>query len=176
MLNKRILRDGTSVVVLDAGYEFIGIVSWQRAMTLLISGKIEVVKYSERVIKTVSEEYIVPAVARLVRMVKRVYKTAVAWSRRNLLSRDNFSCGYCNKQSFTGMTIDHILPVSRGGKTTWDNTITCCKSCNDRKGNRLPEEAGMTLLKKPKRPSIKDFCSVVLKNRFGVSSIDELFN
>jgi 5-methylcytosine-specific restriction endonuclease McrA len=176
MLDKRVLKDGTSVVVLDAGYEFVGVVSWQRAMTLLLTGKIEVVKYSERVVRTVTDEFIVPAVARLVRAVKRVYKTAVAWSRRNLFLRDNYSCCYCGTRSFTGMTVDHILAVSRGGKTTWENTVTSCKGCNDKKGNSLPEEMGMTLRVKPKRPSIKDFCHVILKNRLGVSSIDDLFN
>ena len=175
MLDKKVLKDGTSVVILDAGYEFVGVVSWQRAMTLLLTGKIEIVKRSERIIHTVSNEYIVPAVARLLRTVKRVYKAAVAWSRRNLFSRDGWICGYCGIQSFSGMTIDHILPVSRGGKTTWENTITSCKSCNDKKGNRLPEEAGLTLRMKPKRPNIKDFCSVILKNRFGVESVDDLF-
>jgi 5-methylcytosine-specific restriction endonuclease McrA len=175
MLDKRVLKDGTSVVVLDAGYEFVGVVSWQRAMTLLFTGKIEVVKYSERVIRTVSNEYVIPAVARLVRAVKRVYKTAVAWSRRNLFLRDNYECAYCGTRSFTGMTVDHIHAVSKGGKTTWENTVCCCKPCNDKKGDALPEQAGLKLRKNPKRPSIKDFCSVILKNRLGVSSIDDLF-
>ena len=175
MLDKRVLKDGTSVVVLDAGYEFVGVVSWQRAMTLLMTGKIEVVKKSERIIRTVRSEYIVPAVVRLIRAVKRVYKTAVAWSRRNLFARDGWKCAYCSTQSFSGMTVDHVLAVSRGGKTTWENTVCSCKLCNDRKGDRLPEEVGMTLKIKPKKPSLRDFYSVILKHRLGIDSLDDLF-
>jgi 5-methylcytosine-specific restriction endonuclease McrA len=84
----------------------------------------------------------------------RVPPRRVKFSRRNIFLRDNYMCQYCGTRPLTSeLTIDHILPRSRGGKSTWDNVVLCCVSCNTRKGSRLPLEANMKLLSKPKRPN-----------------------
>jgi 5-methylcytosine-specific restriction endonuclease McrA len=78
---------------------------------------------------------------------------ALAPSRNSVLLRDNFTCQYCgNTPGRNGLTLDHILPRSRGGETTWENVVAACRPCNIRKGDRLPEEARMALRKRPGRP------------------------
>jgi 5-methylcytosine-specific restriction endonuclease McrA len=94
-----------------------------------------------------------PTVVRLIQYVvtKWRYSAGPSWSRNGVLRRDGFRCGYCDSQH--GVTVDHILPTSRGGKNTWANTIACCDPCNQRKENKTPEEAGMKLRFKPSTPT-----------------------
>ncbi|MDG4820342.1 HNH endonuclease [Asanoa sp. WMMD1127] len=96
--------------------------------------------------------YPVPTVVRLVRYVvtKWRYSAVPAWSRSGVLVRDGRACGYCGGHA---STVDHILPRSRGGRNTWTNTTAACDGCNQRKGDRTPAEAGMTLRHKPTTPS-----------------------
>lgn len=85
----------------------------------------------------------------------------VKLTRQNVFERDNYTCQYCYKKfDRHELNIDHILPRDRGGKTTWENVATSCIRCNTRKGNRLPHEAGMTLLKKPRKPKVRPFISI----------------
>lgn len=94
-----------------------------------------------------------PTVVKLVRYIvtKWRYTAGPSWSRAGVLRRDNFTCSYCNSR--TGITVDHVIPTSKGGKNTWTNTVASCDSCNQRKGNRTPQEAGMVLLVKPQAPT-----------------------
>jgi 5-methylcytosine-specific restriction endonuclease McrA len=94
-----------------------------------------------------------PTVVRLVRYVvtKWRYTAGPSWSRAGVLRRDGFRCGYCGGGH--GITVDHIVPTSRGGKNTWTNTVASCDPCNQHKGNRTPQEAGMTLQSKPQAPT-----------------------
>lgn len=94
-----------------------------------------------------------PTVVKLVRYIvtKWRYTAGPSWSRAGVLRRDNFTCSYCNSR--TGITVDHVIPTSKGGKNTWTNTVASCDSCNQRKGNRTPQEAGMILLVKPQAPT-----------------------
>lgn len=93
-----------------------------------------------------------PTVVRLVRYVvtKWRYNSGPAWSRRGVLARDSRRCGYCSNWA---STIDHVLPQSRGGKSNWTNTVAACDPCNQRKGDRTPEEAGMALRLAPSAPT-----------------------
>ena len=93
-----------------------------------------------------------PKVVKLVRYIvtKWRYTSGPAWSRVGVLRRDNYLCGYCGR---TGTTVDHVTPVSRGGKNRWENTIASCDDCNQRKGDRVPAEAGMRLQIKPWAPT-----------------------
>lgn len=93
-----------------------------------------------------------PKVVRLIRYVvtKWRYSAGPAWSRPGVLNRDGRKCGYCGK---LGTTVDHVTPASRGGRNSWQNTVTACDPCNQRKGDRTPEQAGMVLLVKPTAPS-----------------------
>lgn len=147
-----------AVLVLDVQYRPLMIESWQRAITSVFTGKTEVVEYSkDRTIKGASQEYPMPLVVRVLRSFKRD-KLRIKFSRLNIYARDNFTCVYCGIQFMAeDLTFDHVLPQSKGGKTCWENIVTACgptgNGCNPRKANRTPEQAGMPLLRKPKKPS-----------------------
>ncbi len=142
-------------LVLNASYEPINIVSWKRAMSLLCQGKVEVLAEYEREVHCISFSIRLPSVLRLLKYVKiRKKFHHVKFSRSNIYSRDHHTCQYCGSTcSAENLTFDHVIPVVRGGSRTWDNIVTCCFSCNRKKGGRTPEEAGMRLLREPKEPS-----------------------
>lgn len=140
-------------LVLSQSYEPINIVSWKQAITLLFLGKAEVIEEYDRNIKTTSVVIKIPAVVRLLSAFRR-HKKAVKFSRINIYGRDKYSCQYCGAKKRIGdLTYDHVVPRAQGGKTTWSNIATACESCNRRKANRTPEQAGMRLLKVPVQPS-----------------------
>ncbi len=139
-------------LVLDSTYFPVRIVSWQRAMILFLSGRAEMVtEYDERRIQGVKETFALPKILRLHSKHKSDKK--VRFSRHNVFWRDSFRCQYCKKVELPSrLTLDHVLPQSRGGKTTWENIVSCCSPCNTKKGNKLPHEAGMKLLSRPHTP------------------------
>lgn len=158
-----------SVIVLNAGYDFLGLVSWKRAMVLLFSGKVEVVKESNRYIKTVKTTYRVPAVVRLLKFIRQIYKREVPFSRRNILIRDAHVCQYCGREFSSGeLTMDHIIPKAHGGGNEWTNVVACCRACNMRKGDRTPREASMRLMRRPFKPTIAEFFNLYMQRKFGV--------
>ena len=129
------------------------IVSWERGVVLVYLGKAEVVaEYENEIIRSRSLAIKMPAVVRLVR--GRVStKQTVRFSRVNVFTRDGFRCQYCGeKRAMHDLNYDHVIPRVRGGKTNWENIVTSCYPCNERKGSRTPEEAGMVLRKKPHKP------------------------
>jgi 5-methylcytosine-specific restriction endonuclease McrA len=138
-----------SVLVLNAGYERLHIVSVQHAVRMLVRG-VAVVEEAEKDRNIGHLPY--PKVLRLVKYVamKWAHGRVVGWTRHRLLARDQNLCGYCKKKA---TTVDHILPVSRGGRSTWLNTVAACKPCNGKKNNRTPEEAHMKLLVTPFQPT-----------------------
>ena len=143
-------------LVLSTAYQPMRYVDWKEAFCLWFSGRAEVVEfYADRVINTVSETFKVPSIIRFVKgVVKRSRQTKTAkFSRTNVLLRDNGICQYCRvKLDKKNFTFDHIVPVSQGGKTNWKNIVSCCKECNQKKGNRTPESAGMKIIKEPYVP------------------------
>lgn len=151
---------GQNVLVLDAGYQPVNIISARRAMVLLLSGRAVAVEKSDHTIRSARQEWELPRIIRLfISIAHRVYRVVrVQLNRRNLFARDRFACQYCGSE--TGpFTIDHVVPRSRrtaeypaGGPTTWENCVTCCVKCNHIKGNHLPSEAGMRLSNVPKEP------------------------
>jgi len=163
-----------AVIVLNASYEFLGLVSWQRAMTLLFSGKVEVVKESDKTVRTISRSYRIPAVIRLLKFIRQIYRREVPFSRKNILVRDGHACQYCGRESSPGdLTIDHIIPKVQGGDHGWTNVVACCRSCNMRKGGRTPRQAGMQLVRQPFKPTIMEFINLYLRRRFG-SELSEI--
>ena len=140
-------------LVLSQGYEPIKVVSWQRAITLLTLGKVEIVEeYDEVHIRSRFLVMKMPAVVRLIQAFKR-RKKPVKFSRINIYGRDKYRCQYCSaKISMEIATYDHVVPRGQGGKTTWANIVTCCYDCNAAKGNRTPEQARMKLRMKPVQP------------------------
>ena len=139
------------VLVLNQDYRALSVCSVERAVVLLFLRKVELVHAREdRVLHSARARHPWPSIVRLKVYVHVPYKRIMI-SRKNVLRRDGHSCQYCRSRD--RLTIDHVLPKSRGGKDTWENLVAACVPCNNRKGNRTPEEAGMTLLRKPFRPS-----------------------
>jgi 5-methylcytosine-specific restriction endonuclease McrA len=141
------------VLLLNITYEPLRIINWKKAITLLCLGKVEVIEEYGRDIHSVSFTIKLPSVVRLLKLVKKP-KSAVKFSRQNIYLRDRYRCQYCGLQHPTEeLTYDHVLPKSRGGKTEWENIVTCCVGCNRQKGGRTPTEARMNLVRKATRPS-----------------------
>jgi 5-methylcytosine-specific restriction endonuclease McrA len=142
-------------LVLNASFEPLKIVEWQRAMTLWCQGKVEVLEEHDREVRAVSFSFKLPSVVRLLHMVRLKRRPVVPFTRANIYQRDDFTCQYC-AQAFEPLklTFDHVVPVSHGGKRGWTNIVTACEPCNRKKADRTPKEAGMTLLKSPRRPAV----------------------
>ncbi len=141
-----------STLLLNASYEPLKIISWERAITLFFLGKVEVVEQYERDVRSVSLIIKVPAVVRLLKYVK-LGKRRPPLNKINLLSRDNFCCQYCSLSlDRDEATVDHVIPKSQGGISEWNNVVIACGSCNRKKGNRTPKEASMRLISSPETP------------------------
>lgn len=140
-------------LILSAAYEPMEIVSWQRAMTLYFMNKVEIVEeYDDKAIRTVAIELKMPSIVRFVRAMKN--RRAIKFSRQNVWARDKGRCQYCNvKTPRHEATYDHVLPRAQGGLTRWENVVIACVTCNQKKGNRTPEQARMKLLSIPVKPS-----------------------
>lgn len=140
----------TDVLVLNQDYQPISVCSVQRSVKLLFLEKAELLHDDpEKVIRTVDDEFSYPSVIRLRRYIRLPYARIVL-SRRNIMKRDRHTCQYCGSKK--GLTLDHVLPRSRGGGDSWENLVTACDHCNVKKGNRTPDEADMPLKIKPYRP------------------------
>jgi 5-methylcytosine-specific restriction endonuclease McrA len=140
-------------LLLSQGYEPIKVISWQRAISLLFLGKVEVLEEYDHNVRSISLVIKIPAVVRLLRAFRRHAKP-VKFSRVNIYARDNYRCQYCgHKASISELTYDHVIPRSQGGTTEWTNIVTCCYECNRKKGGRTPKQATMTLLSQPAQPN-----------------------
>ncbi len=151
----------TPVLVLDAGYQAVNVVPVRRALSLLALGKAVVVEEeSGRLLRSEHLNLNCPVIIRLlISIAHRVYRTLrVRFNKRNILARDSWTCQYCGATDIP-LTVDHVVPRSRrtkryphGGAHSWENCVAACLPCNNHKGNRLPEEAGMKLDHSPQRP------------------------
>ena len=142
-----------SVLVLNATFEPLSVVSVRRAVVLLLKEKAEIVEAAEAELRSEQLTIPTPLVIRLVYYVRIPYRVSIPLTRRTVLARDHYTCQYCGEQPpRKELTVDHILPRSRGGHTTWDNVVTACQRCNGRKGNRTPEEANLKMRSKPTQP------------------------
>jgi 5-methylcytosine-specific restriction endonuclease McrA len=146
----------TQVLVLNNSFQPLHVCQARRALVLVMRGKAEVVEYYEHFfIRTVSRAFKLPSVVRL-RMFIQPNRKGVALNRRNILRRDGYHCQYCGTSN-EPLTTDHVVPRSMGGEETWENLVTACVRCNNKKGNRTPEKAHMRLLSQPKRPGFYSF-------------------
>lgn len=143
--------DQPRILVLNAGYQPLGIASIRRVVGLVMSGLAEVVEESGEYLRTTTSQYPIPAIVRVKKMIRPRLR-GVRLSRRNVFKRDGNTCAYCGRKT-SDLTLDHVIPRSRGGANTWENLVSACQACNHRKANRTPEEAGMKLLRKPAKPS-----------------------
>ena len=140
-------------LVLSAWYEPVARISWQRAITLLFAGKVEVVdEYHDREIRSTHVSLKMPAVVRFLRALRN-RKQDVRFSRENVYLRDQGRCQYCVRSiTRAAATYDHVLPRSQGGRTCWENVVICCVPCNQQKGGRTPVQAKMALRAAPVKP------------------------
>ena len=136
------------VLVLNASYEPLNITTWRRAMVMMIKGKAESLEQDTS--REIRQGTHLPTVIRLRQYVHVPFRQ-LPLTRRNLFQRDHQTCQYCGSRD-QPLSIDHVVPRSRGGSDTWENVTTACLSCNVRKGNRTPREASMPLHRAPHRP------------------------
>lgn len=140
-------------LVLNATYEALDVVSWQRAMTLWAQGKVEIMETHDREVRAVTFSFKLPSVVRLLRFIRQRKRSTVPFTRANIYARDQYTCQYCRREFHPNdLTFDHVVPVSRGGDRDWENIVTACMPCNRQKANRTPDEAGMSLRKPPRKP------------------------
>ncbi len=150
------------VLVLNASFEPLSLISVQRAVVLLLREKAEAIENDiSRFLHAERFSLPVPLVIRLVHYVPIPRRLKVPLTRKTLLSRDEYICQFCGT-TVGPLTVDHVMPRSRGGATSWENCVAACLRCNHRKGNKTPEEAGMLLRKKPARPDFTHMAFVIL--------------
>ena len=155
------MLQGQVLLLNGSTWEPLGVINIPRAINLLLAGKAIVIEESGKFVRTVRDKYAVPSVIALKHYIN-VPRRQAPWSRKSVLVRDNYKCIYCGAEpgdmlhgkllTRSSMTVDHILPKSRGGKDTWTNTACACPRCNHRKGSKLPHEAGMKMLWEARRP------------------------
>lgn len=140
------------VLVLNASYEPLNVCTVRRAHVLVFKGKAEVVEELGKPLRSAAETFVWPHVIRLLSYVRVPKSVQRKISRRALFARDGWRCVYCGDGT-SRLTLDHVVPRSRGGDSVWENVVTSCAPCNLRKGNRLPEELEMRMLVTPRVPT-----------------------
>jgi 5-methylcytosine-specific restriction endonuclease McrA len=142
------------VLVLDAAYAPLSVVSWQRAVTLLVGEKARLLE-SQGLLAGQTWRLAIPSVLVLLRYFRKGAPRPLPFSRRNVYLRDRFTCQYCGRRftSSKGLTLDHVIPRVRGGTNTWENVVACCSPCNAKKGSGSLRDAGIKLSRPPRRPS-----------------------
>ncbi len=146
------MRLAKPVLLLNASYEPLKVIHWKRALNLYFCNKAEILEHYDTIIRSVSLSIYMPSVMRLLNMT-RYFRRHIPLTRQNLLLRDGFKCQYCLKNLHPAIaTIDHVIPRSKGGDSTWENLVTACPECNKKKGDKTPAEAGMILVAPPKKP------------------------
>jgi 5-methylcytosine-specific restriction endonuclease McrA len=144
-----------TVLLINANWMPLATVSVRRALCLILTDRAEAVVSDEnRPWRSVSLSVPEPKVVRLLKMVKVPHRL-VPLTKGNVMQRDDHTCQYCGQRlPRRELTIDHVVPRARGGKTKWDNVVAACRQCNGCKGNLLPSEAGLTLLQDPQQPTV----------------------
>ncbi|OGC02833.1 HNH endonuclease [candidate division KSB1 bacterium RBG_16_48_16] len=139
------------VLLLNQNYEPMTVVSAKKAIVLVYLEKVEIVVPRSHLVRSQRMAIPLPSIIRLIRYIQ-IPKKRVELTRRNILKRDGYRCQYCGTKEGP-LTIDHVIPKTRNGTDSWENLVCACVKCNNKKGNRTPEGAGMKLLHKPKKPS-----------------------
>ena len=152
-----------TVVLLNADYSFLNVTTWGRAFALSEKGTADVVKYSSDVIRTAGGNVLkIPAVMKLIKFIRTVYRNRVPFSKKNVMVRDGFRCVYCGTKEGR-LTIDHVRPKALGGKSTFENCVCACKDCNNKKGNKTCQVAEMFPKTKMVAPTISEFLMMKMK-------------
>jgi 5-methylcytosine-specific restriction endonuclease McrA len=147
------------VLVLNATFEPINVTTVRRAIVLLLKEKAEILEHADRVLRSGTSTVPRPVVIRLVsyvRVPRDTHRRKI--TRRAVFARDDWTCQYCGARN--NLTVDHVIPRSKGGGSTWDNIVASCAPCNRRKGDSLPKQVGMTPRRAPRRPGPDVFIQV----------------
>ncbi|CAN5503917.1 HNH endonuclease [soil metagenome] len=147
-----------TVLVLNQNYEPLNICNGRRAIVLVIGGKAEILETHQSVIATPASTFPYPSVIRLVYMI-RSPRARVKLTRREVFMRDGYTCQYCGRRTHD-LTLDHVIPRSRGGKHIWENLASACRTCNHKKGGKSVGEARMTLRQTPYEPNPGRYYSI----------------
>uniref|UniRef100_A0A803MN23 HNH nuclease domain-containing protein n=1 Tax=Chenopodium quinoa TaxID=63459 RepID=A0A803MN23_CHEQI len=142
--------------LLNTGFQPVNVVCWKRAICLEFTEKADVLEYYDQTVNSPNGSFNIPAV---LRVMKRK-KVRNILSRKNIFYRDDYMCQYCKVTN--NLTIDHVVPIARGGKWEWENLVTACIRCNSKKGHKTLEEANMNLVKAPKAPKDYDILAIPL--------------
>ena len=146
----------SSVLVLNQNYEPLNVCNARRAFVLVDRGKAEVLEHGSSFFRTSSAAFRLPSVIRLIYLIKRP-RPQMRLSRREVFNRDRYTCQYCGRKGQRDLTLDHVMPRHRGGRHTWENLVTACKTCNHRKAGRTPQEAKMLLAREPVQPRVNNY-------------------
>ncbi|KAK9155069.1 hypothetical protein Sjap_002549 [Stephania japonica] len=140
----------------------VNVVCWKRAICLEFMEKADVLEYYDQTVSSPNGSFYIPAVLRVPHLLQVVKRRRIKQnlSRKSIFFRDMFTCQYCRSRE--NLTIDHVLPISRGGEWEWENLVTACSKCNSRKGQKTLEEANMKLIKAPKTPKDFDILAIPL--------------
>ncbi|KAK1297074.1 hypothetical protein QJS10_CPB15g02110 [Acorus calamus] len=149
-------------LVLDISYRPVNVVCWRRAICLEFMEKADVLEYYDQTVSSPQGSYYIPAVLRIPHLLQVVKRRRVkhTLSRKSIFYRDLYTCQYCSSRE--NLTVDHVLPISRGGEWKWENLVTACSRCNSRKGQKKPEEVNLKLIKVPKAPKDYDVVTIPL--------------
>lgn len=144
-------------LLLNQGYQPLKAINCKRAICMSFLEKVDILETYDCFIASATMKIPVPAVVRLKKLID-IGPTRIRFSRTNIFLRDEYVCQYCNRIFHTkNLTLDHVVPRSFGGRTSWSNIVTCCKKCNNKKADRTPKDANMRLLKRPCYPNIKSY-------------------
>jgi len=146
------MLDSLKILILNQSYEPLQFCSAKRGLVMVLTGRAEQIECDGYVVRSPSRSFPLPTVIRVLNRVKRKARKNISFSKKNILIRDNYTCQYCGEREHP-LTVDHIIPKSRGGLTTWTNVVVACKPCNSKKGSRTANEANMELNRKPVRPN-----------------------
>ena len=147
------------VLLLNNTYEPIKIISWKKAVILYFKKKVDIIEvYEDRLLHSEKLVIEMPAVVKLNFYVNVRKYQMLSLSKENIFFRDNYTCLYCGKKlPKSYLTLDHVIPFSKGGEKTWKNLVTACHTCNNKKGDRLLHQIELKLLKKPAEPSLNSY-------------------
>ena len=159
--------ENISVLKLDSSFKPIEIISWEEAFLLTWLNKAWAVEYSDKCIHSARKAFQVPSVIVLFRYIEEKFFT-LPCTRKNIMIRDENRCQYCQKGFRDGeLTIDHVIPRSKGGKTIWTNVVIACKPCNQQKSDLLLSQTSLSLLRAPRKPSYRS----IIKKRIKTSNV-----
>ena len=149
-----------AVLKLDSSFKPVGVITWEEAIVLTWRKKAWTVQYSDKWVHSATKTFQIPSVIVLFRYIdEKFFK--LSCTRKNVLLRDENRCQYCAKRfRESELTIDHVIPKSKGGKSVWTNVVSACRPCNEKKRDYLVENSPVSLLRPPHRPT---YCSIIKK-------------